>query len=124
MVAAAGATAATSLGAPNKPKDKVQAKIRQGTLTVTGTSRDDTLALALSPGDPSTLELLVDGAPQDDFKLAQIDQIVVDGAKGDDTISIDESNGAFTTTIPTTLAGGDGNDTLRGGSGARDPRRR
>ena len=33
-------------------------------------------------------------------------------------VRIDETNGAFTDTIPTTIAGGDGNDTLAGGSGA------
>ena len=35
---------------------------------------------------------------------------------GNDSARIDDSNGAFTNTIPTTLAGGDGNDTLTGGS--------
>jgi Ca2+-binding RTX toxin-like protein len=42
----------------------------------------------------------------------------VDARGGDDRVRIDESNGAFTDRIPTTIAGGDGNDTLLGGSGA------
>src|SRR3954453_16180620 len=114
-VVAGGATAATSYGAAAKPKD-VKAKIHLGVLTVTGTKQDDTIALRLRAGDPSVLELVVDGEATDDFKQSQIDRIVVDGAAGDDDIAIDESGGPFTNTEPTTLNGDDGNDTLQGGS--------
>ena len=43
---------------------------------------------------------------------------------GDDLVRIDDSNGAFTDSIPTTLDGGAGNDTLAGGAGAERPDRR
>jgi hypothetical protein len=44
--------------------------------------------------------------------------IIVDARGGDDLVRVDDSNGTFTDSIPTTIAGGDGNDTLLGGSGA------
>ena len=45
-------------------------------------------------------------------------RIAVDAGRGDDFVRIDEVNGIFTDTIPTTLDGGPGNDSLAGGSGA------
>ena len=47
-----------------------------------------------------------------------VKRIVVDARGGDDFVRIDEANGAFTDSIPTTLDGGDGSDNLAGGSGA------
>jgi Ca2+-binding RTX toxin-like protein len=52
----------------------------------------------------------VDGQPT----VANTAQIQVFGQAGDDTITIDESNGAIPAAL---LFGGDGNDTLTGGSG-------
>ena len=51
----------------------------------------------------------VDGQPT----VANAAQIQVFGQAGDDTITIDESNGAIPAAL---LFGGDGNDTLTGGS--------
>jgi Ca2+-binding RTX toxin-like protein len=42
----------------------------------------------------------------------------VDARAGDDSVRIDDSNGAFTDTVPTTLYGGAGDDALAGGAGA------
>ena len=118
VAAAALVVAATAAGpAGAKPKDKVQAKVHRGALTVTGSRDDDALALRLRAGDPSVLELIVDGQATDAFRLSALNQIAVDGGDGNDQIAIDESNGAFTNTVPTTLDGEDGNDTLQGGSG-------
>ena len=50
------------------------------------------------------------------FKRSRFDSIVVDAGGGDDTVKIDESNGAFTDTEATTLNGEGGDDTLLGGS--------
>src|SRR5262249_28866136 len=50
--------------------------------------------------------------------LERIRAIIVDARAGDDLVQVDDSNGTFTDRIPTTIAGGDGNDTLLGGSGA------
>ena len=43
---------------------------------------------------------------------------MVEAGNGDDAVRIDESNGVFTDTIPTTIDGGNGNDRLVGGAGA------
>ena len=45
-------------------------------------------------------------------------EIIVKAGNGDDTVRIDESNGVFSDTIPTTINGGNGNDSLTGGAGA------
>ena len=56
--------------------------------------------------------------PTSDFARAEITKISVDGGNGDDLVRIDESNGVFTDTIPTTIDGGNGDDNLVGGAGA------
>ena len=46
--------------------------------------------------------------------------IDVQGGNGNDSIRIDDANGGFTNSIPTTIAGGPGNDSLKGGLGAEN----
>jgi len=91
-----------------------------GLLTIVGTRASDKITLRLKAGDPRILQVDVgdDGSADFRFKRAHIAKIIVKARGGDDNVRIDESNGAFTTTIPTTIAGGRGNDTLTGGSGA------
>ena len=43
---------------------------------------------------------------------------MVDAGNGGDAVRIDEDNGVFSDTIPTTIEGGNGNDRLVGGAGA------
>jgi predicted lipoprotein with Yx(FWY)xxD motif/Ca2+-binding RTX toxin-like protein len=94
-------------------------KLRHRVLSVVGTAAADKIALRLKAGDPATLQVDVgdDGSADFSFKRAKIAKIVVDARAGNDLVRIDESNGAFTDTIPTTLAGGAGNDTIAGGKG-------
>jgi Ca2+-binding RTX toxin-like protein len=89
-------------------------------LTIEGSEASDAIALRLQAGDPGVLEVDVgaDGSADFSFARKRIASIAVDGRAGDDLVRIDESNGAFTDSIPTTIDGGDGNDTLLGGSGA------
>lgn len=125
LLGTAGAVAALALGLgiaavhPDaaQAKEKFTAKIQQATLVVDGTSADDTIVLRLRAGDPTTLEVNSATSGQKDFafKLSKIQAISVSGNGGNDTITIDESNGSIT--IPATLDGGDGNDTITGGSG-------
>jgi Ca2+-binding RTX toxin-like protein len=102
------------------PYHGVKASLNYGTLMVKGTKADDKIALRLKAGDSSVLEVDAgdDGSAEFSFPRGDVARIVVDGGPGSDAIRIDESNGVFEDTIPSTLAGGSGNDTLTGGSGA------
>jgi Ca2+-binding RTX toxin-like protein len=125
-IAVAG-SASAALGGTHRYRDhgddhsarEVEGKIHHGTLTVTGTSGDDRLALRLRAGDPNTLEVDAGGYRSDSlrFDRRRFNAIVVNAGDGSDAVSIDETNGAFTNTDATTLNGEGGNDTLQGGSG-------
>jgi len=97
----------------------VQAKLKHGGLTIKGTNASDEITLRLQTGDPGILELDVgdDGTADFSFELTSVAKIAVDGGGGDDLISIDDANGTFTDSIPTTINGGAGNDTIAGGKG-------
>ena len=94
-------------------------KLKHGVLTVRGTRASDRIALRLKAGDPATLQVDFgdDGSAEFHFRRADIATIVVRARAGDDFIRMDESNGAFTDTIPTTLDGGRGDDQISGGRG-------
>src|SRR5262245_54533725 len=94
-------------------------KLKHGVLTVKGTRASDRIALRLKAGDPATLQVDLDDDGSADFRFrrADIAKIVVRARAGDDFIRMDESNGAFTDTIPTTLDGGRGDDQISGGRG-------
>jgi predicted lipoprotein with Yx(FWY)xxD motif len=94
-------------------------KLRHGLLTVEGTEASEKIALRLQAGDPGTLQVDVgdDGSADFSFKRERVAKIAVDARGGNDLVRIDESNGAFTDSIPTTLDGGAGNDVIAGGKG-------
>jgi Ca2+-binding RTX toxin-like protein len=94
-------------------------KLKQGTLTVTGTKRSDKITLRLQAGDPGILQVDFgdDGSADFSFERSQIAKIVVKARAGADQVRIDEGNGLVTDSIRTTLDGGDGNDTIAGGKG-------
>jgi Ca2+-binding RTX toxin-like protein len=119
-VAAAFAAVIGVSSAAAAPYHGVKASLDYGTLMVKGTKAGDKIALRLKAGDSSLLEVDArdDGSAEFSFPRAEVMRIVVDGGAGNDAIRVDESNGVFEDTIPTTLAGGSGNDTLSGGSGA------
>jgi Ca2+-binding RTX toxin-like protein len=96
-----------------------QPKIVHGVLTIKGTKASDTIALRLQDGQPSILQVDVgnDGSADFSFSRDRIAKIVVAARSGDDLVLIDESKGAFTDQIPTTIGGGGGNDTIAGGKG-------
>ena len=94
-------------------------KLRHGVLTIEGTEGSDTIALRLQAGDPGVLLVDVgdDGSADFSFERARVASIAVDAAQGDDSVRIDDGNGAFTDSIRTTIDGGPGDDTIAGGKG-------
>ena len=98
----------------------VTVQVTDGTLRVSGGPSADEIALRLSAADPDKLQVDVGDNGSADFAvdLAQFRVIEVTGGNGADTIRIDQVNGAFTATETTRIGGGNGDDTLIGGSGA------
>jgi Ca2+-binding RTX toxin-like protein len=110
--------AATALpgGATAATQANVTARVVNGTLVVTGTAGPDTIRVGLQPGDPNTV-LVTDGLGRSlPFDRSLFTAIVVNAGDGADSVSIDQSGGAFTDTEATTLNGQGGDDTLTGGS--------
>jgi hypothetical protein len=104
---------------------RAQAKLKRprlvhGVLTIEGTDTGDEIALRLRAGDPGVLEVDAgaDGSADFRFPRARVARIVVDAGAGDDLVRIEDDNGAFTDSIPTTIDGEDGNDAIVGGKGA------
>ncbi len=94
-------------------------KLKHGVLTVNGTKASDKIALRLQAGQPDILQIDVgdDGSADFNFERSEIAKINVEAKAGNDLVRIDENNGLFTDTIPTTIDGGQGNDTIAGGKG-------
>jgi len=112
------AVAVTALPAAAAPT--VQAAVVDGNLLVTGSPADDKITLRLSAADPNQLQVDVgdDGSAEFVFDQSTFRAITVLGGNGEDTIRINETAGLFTTVHPTTLDGGNGDDSLNGGAGA------
>jgi hypothetical protein len=119
VVALALAALVVPASASAKPDtiDGVRAAIEQGTLEVKGGDQADAVALRLTAGDPNTVEVDVgdNGSADFSFPKVDVDAIKVALRDGRDSARIDDANGAFTDSIPTTIAGGDGDDSLEGG---------
>lgn len=104
----------------------VSASVRHRTLEVRGSSHANAVALRLKAGDPSTVQVDVgnDGSADFSFPRLHLSAINVKMGAGNDSVLIDDSNGSVDGSngtfpaIPTTIAGGPGDDKLIGGAGA------
>jgi Ca2+-binding RTX toxin-like protein len=114
------AATAANPGNASPLSSRASAGITNGLLTINGTPASDKIALRLKAGKPGILEVDIgdDGSPDFSFRRANVTSIAVNGLAGDDRVRIDDTNGSFTDTIPTTMAGGGGTDVLSGGLGA------
>jgi hypothetical protein len=103
--------------ASNDKVDGIRAQIKRGTLDVKGGDGGQRVALRLTAGDPSRIQVDAgdDGSADFSFARSEVRAIDVKMGDGDDSARIDDTNGAFTDSIPTTIAGGDGDDSLEGG---------
>src|ERR671910_1232257 len=114
-----------ALVAPAAPSAKgggeqgVQAELDGGTLRVDGGDRPNSVALRLKAGDQTRIQVDAGDNDSADFSFARgnVDAINIRMGNGRDSVRIDDANGAFTDAIPTTIAGGNGDDTLGGGLG-------
>ena len=113
LVLVASGTAALAATLPS-------AAVVDGTLSVSGSSAGEHIALRLDALDANRLlvDFGDDGAADGGFDRTTFDGIHVDAGSGDDTVRIDQANGIFTTTERTRIEVGNGDDTLLGGSGA------
>jgi hypothetical protein len=124
VLASIGASAVLVLAIAASPTaaagPTVRAKVHDGTLRVSGTPFGDQIALRLTPRDPNQLQVDVgdDGSADFTFDIATFAAIDVEAGGGNDKVRIDDDvNGAFTTTKPTRIDGGKGDDVLIGGRG-------
>ena len=113
------AAPAASDASPGK-SGGVRAELDNGTLKVEGGNRPNAVALRLKNGDANQIQVDAGDNNSADFTFARGDVRAISIAMGNgrDSVRIDDANGPFTDTIPTTIAGGNGNDSLNGGQGA------
>jgi Ca2+-binding RTX toxin-like protein len=114
-VALAALVVAAHASAKSYKADGIRASLHHGTLRVQGTHGDQQVALRLSDRTQIQVDAGDDGSADFTFDRADVQAIKVKMGQGNDSARIDDANGAFTDTIPTTVAGGPGNDSLEGG---------
>jgi Ca2+-binding RTX toxin-like protein len=85
-----------------------------GTLSIGGTGRGDTIVVSIDAHHTDRLIATLNGSSRS-FDLRRVRRIVVQGGAGDDRITLDQSRGPIT--LPTTLFGQAGNDSITGASG-------
>jgi hypothetical protein len=119
-VAVAVAAMAASIAVPVAASPSARADVSDGTLRIVGSPFAEQITLRLGALDRNQLQVDVgdDGSADFTFDLSAFRAIDVRAGNGDDTIRIDQVNGAFTTTKSTRIDGENGDDTLIGGSGA------
>lgn len=85
-----------------------------GLLVAQGDNLDDVIQIARKPTDPSQVDVRLNGQSSE-FTADDISRILIIADMGNNTIGIDDGLG-----IPTTILGGDGNDTIAGSGGGGD----
>ena len=95
----------------------MDAKIVRGTLRITGNRRANKVTLRLRRRARGRLQVDVGSNRSADFtfRRSRFNKILVRGGGGNDSVRIDDRNGAFTNTDRTTINGDAGNDSLNGG---------
>jgi Ca2+-binding RTX toxin-like protein len=119
VLAAAAVAAAVLVPGTARAADPITVTIVDGVLSISGDGTANTIALRLLAGDSTHLVIDVgdDGTAEHTLARAGIQTITVDAGDGADTVRINDVNGSFTDTQPTTIDGGPGDDTVTGGAG-------
>src|SRR3954467_7576570 len=99
--------------------ESAHVRLAHHTLRVRGTEANDGIALRLAAGNPAVVQVDLgdNGSADFSFPRAAIESISVKTHGGNDRVRIDDTNGPFTTAIPTRIDGGPGDDTIAGGAG-------
>jgi Ca2+-binding RTX toxin-like protein len=115
-----GSLAASAQASHYSRNSPYSVSVRHRILTISGNGADSKLALRLRANHSQILQIDVgdDGTADFNVDRRRFNRIDLAAGGGSDSVRIDESNGAFTATTPTTIDGGSGNDTILGGSGA------
>ncbi len=87
--------------------------INAGTITVDGTNNADTIIITQ---DATKVHVTLNGQTTD-YTAATVMNIVVNANGGADNVRLSATNGSNPVTKPSTINGGDGNDSLIGGNG-------
>jgi Ca2+-binding RTX toxin-like protein len=117
LATAAYSSAKSHKSARSHKVEGIRADLKHGTLRVKGSNGGQRVALRLKAGDAQTIQVDAGDNGSADFSFARsyVRAISVRLGNGNDSGRIDDANGAFTDAIPTTVAGGEGNDSLEGG---------
>jgi len=115
-IVAAGAALGLAFATPASAARPNSAEVANDTLTVTGSSASERLALRLKSGDTNTLEVDFgdDGTADHSVDRSTFSRIRVLLKPGNDTFRVDQVNGAFADES-LTVEGGSGNDVMNGG---------
>jgi hypothetical protein len=103
FLVAAAAIAVITLSPP-RAEAAVVANVVANSLTVTGDALDNTITLRVAAGDATRIRVLDGNTVLGSFLRATFSAIAVDGAAGNDTITLTDINGIFTE--PAGLFGG------------------
>jgi Ca2+-binding RTX toxin-like protein len=119
-VLAVAALAVPAVSNASPKVDGVRAAVKHGALEVRGSGAADAVALRLKAGDATQVQVDVGDDGVADFSFARNGLLAINvrAGAGDDSVRVDDANGAFTDAVATTIAGGDGDDSLNGGLGA------
>ncbi|MBL8879746.1 MAG: hypothetical protein JNG88_11560, partial [Phycisphaerales bacterium] len=85
------------------------------TLTILGSTLDDSVRLVINGGDPNQLDIYSPynaGTPSLFFALSSFNNIVIQLDDGNDLLVLDEANGSIIAQKPTTIDGGEGQDDI------------
>jgi Ca2+-binding RTX toxin-like protein len=90
--------------------------LRSGILSITGTAGNDSISLTLDKTGRS-IGVSV-GRSVSTFSLASVRQINIDAGDGNDSVSLQRSDGTRAVPIGASILGGNGDDSITGGAGA------
>ena len=89
--------------------------LKGGILSITGTSAADAISLILD-AKGRNIGVTVNNTSAS-FPVASVKQVMIDAGGGNDSIALERSDGTRAINIPSTIAGGNGNDHIVGGNG-------